>query len=72
MHLILARAAKQHRGVFLSIIDCAKRGQDLAHALGIGASGLGCFLGATELCRRDHLHGLGDLLGRSDRVDPVF
>ena len=35
-----------------------------AHALGIGARGLGRRLRAAQLGGRDHLHGLGDLLRR--------
>ncbi|MOA67721.1 hypothetical protein D3C78_1950200 [compost metagenome] len=72
MHLVLARAAEQHGCIFLPVIDGTKRGQHLAHALCIGTRRFGRFLGATELGRRNHLHGLGDLLGRFDRVDPVL
>jgi hypothetical protein len=72
MHLVSTRAAEQHGGVFLPIIDGAQRRQNLAHAFGIGTGSLRCFLGTAELGRRHHLHGLGDLLGRFDRVDPVL
>jgi hypothetical protein len=34
------------------------------HALGIGPRGFGGGLRAAQLRRRDHLHGLGDLLRR--------
>ena len=37
----------------------------------IGARRLGRRLGAPELGRRDHLHGLGDLLRRLDGGDAV-
>ena len=38
----------------------------------IGTRRLGCLGCPTQFCRSDHLHRLGDLLGRFDRVDPDF
>ena len=35
-------------------------------------AGLSRSLGTAQLGRRDHLLGLGDLLGRFDRVDPAL
>jgi hypothetical protein len=52
----LAREARHHRG----------------KARGIGPRRLGRSLGTAQLGRRDHLLGLGDLLGRLDRVDPAL
>jgi len=52
---------------------CSKR--ELAHELGelagVGARGEHPALGPLQLGRRDHLHGLGDLLGVLDRADPL-
>ena len=41
------------------------------HALGVGTRRLGRRLGAAKLGRRDHLHGLGDLLRRLGGGDAV-
>ena len=69
MDLILAGAGQQlRRG-----IDVGHRAGDVAehllHALRIGPRGLGRGLCAAQLRRRDHLHGLGDLLRRLGRGD---
>ena len=69
MHLVLAGAGQQPR----RRIDVGDgRGdvaQHLLHALGIGPRGFGRRLRAAQLRRRDHLHGLGDLLRRLGRGD---
>jgi hypothetical protein len=72
MNVIPAGARKQNGRVGTAFIGCAKTGQNLFHTLGVGTCRFCCILGAAEFGRRDHLHGLGDLLGRFDRVDPVF
>mgnify|MGYP003136138577 CR=1 FL=1 len=72
MHVFPARTRKQDRRVGTPFIGSAKTGQNLFHTLGVWTCGFGSILGAAEFGRRDHLHGLGDLLGRFDRVDPVF
>ena len=46
-------------------------GEHGAHLLGVGARRQGAVLGAPHLRRGDELHGLGDLGGVPDRVDPV-
>ena len=53
----------------------ARLAEHRRHALGVGPRGLGRHLGAAQLRRRDHLHGLGDLLRRlhgGDAVAQVF
>ena len=44
--------------------------QDLQHLPGVGPRGEHGVLGPAQLGRRDHLHGLGDLLRVLDRADP--
>ena len=67
MDLILAGAGQKLR----PRVDVGDRRGDVAehllHALGIGPRGFGRSLGAAQLRRRDHLHGLGDLLRRLGR-----
>ena len=52
----------------------AGTGKDDIHLLVVATSerGLGRILCTAKLGCRDHLHGLGDLLGRFDRGDPVL
>ena len=45
-------------------------GHEVVHGLGIGAGRHGLLLGAPQLGRGHHLHGLGDLLRRLDASDP--
>jgi hypothetical protein len=45
--------------------------QDLLHAQGVRTGLKDRLLGATQLGGRDHLHGLGDLLGVVDRFEPL-
>jgi len=45
--------------------------QDLHHLPRVGSSGEDGLLGPAQLGRRDHLHGLGDLLRVLDRADPA-
>ena len=49
-------------------------GKDQVHLLVVatGERGLGGHLRPAQLGRGDHLHRLGDLLGRLDRGDPVL
>src|SRR5690606_20511492 len=49
-----------------------KRSHYIGEAQGIWTCGFGGRLRFTQFCRRNHLLGLGDLLGRFDRVDPSF
>ena len=57
-------------------VGIADRGGEAAHdgihPLGIGATGLRRILRAAQFGGGDHLHRLGDLAGRFDRLDPVF
>ena len=72
LHLIAARSGQQFRRA----VAFANRRRELCHhgvePFGIGTRVLGSFLGAAQFCCRDHLHRLGDLAGRLDRLDPVF
>ena len=43
--------------------------QHLSHLAGVRARLKNRFLRAAELCRRDHLHGLGDLLRALNTAD---
>ena len=52
-------------------IPRARFASHLLHALGKGPRSLRGSLGAAQFRGRHHLHGLGDLLGRLDREDPV-
>ena len=70
--LVTAGAAEQRRCVLTPGIGGAQRRQHPAHAFGIGTRRFRRFLGPPQLRRRHHLHGLGDLLGRLDRGDPVL
>ncbi len=70
VHVVLARAGEKRRSAGARDARGDAR-QHRAHALGIGTGRLGRRLGAAELRRRDHLHGLGDLLRRLHRGDAV-
>ena len=48
----------------------ARLATTVGHALRIGPAGLGVRLGTAKLRRGDHVHRLGDLLGRLHRADP--
>jgi hypothetical protein len=45
--------------------------QDREKVGGVGTRRLHDSLGAAELCRRDHFHGLRDLGGAPDASDPA-
>jgi hypothetical protein len=69
--VVPAGADHQPGRVFASFEGGRQVGHDRAHALGIRPRRLGGFLRLAQLGRRDHLHGLGDLLRRADAGDPV-
>ena len=73
----------QKMGVVLAVTDqklrcgcrvclAGKRIDDLLHAVGVGTPLFGGVLSTAQLCRRDHLHGRGDLLRRLHAVDACF
>ncbi len=71
MHLVAAIAGKKLRRIVTPLESGGKIGQHRLHALGIGTGSFRRLLGATQLRRRNHLHGLGDLLRRLNRSDAV-
>jgi hypothetical protein len=64
MHAVAAGAGEQPGRGIAAFDRRGDRAEHLAHALGVRARGFGRRLGAAQLARRDHLHGLGDLLRR--------
>ena len=64
---LLAGAGEQPRGARIAADRCRDVAEHLFHALGVRPRGLGRHLRAPQLGRRDHLHGLGDLLRRLGR-----
>jgi hypothetical protein len=72
MHLVVAGALQQRRRGRAVLGGAGEIRQHAFHLLGIGTRGLGGLLGAAKLRRRDHLHRLGDLPRRLDRVDAVL
>ncbi len=75
MGVLLAGADEKRRGAFLRAEPGVQIGKNGVHPLGIGARGDRRLLGAPQFCRRNHLHGLGDLPRRlhgGDAVAEVF
>jgi len=68
--LVLAGARQQRRDARTARQLARQAGDDRLQPLGIGTTGLRRFLRTAQLGGGDHLHRLGDLLGRLDRVDP--
>src|ERR1051326_2213177 len=69
---VVAAAAPQKPRCGLQAADAGGDvAQNLLHAGRIGPRRFGRRLGAAQLRRRDHLHGLGDLLRRLGGGDPV-
>ena len=64
MHLILAGAGQQRRRAGRTRRRGGDVGDHRVHLLGVGPRRFGGGLRAAQLGRRDHLHGLGDLLRR--------
>src|SRR4051812_2047885 len=68
---VLARAGEEARRFRPRRDAAGEIAEHLGHALRIGPRRLGRALGPAQLRRRDHLHGLGDLLRRLHRGDAV-
>ncbi len=64
MHLVATGTGKQLGRGIAAGNRRRDRTQHLAHPLGVRTRGFGRSLRATQLRRRDHLHGLGDFLRR--------
>jgi hypothetical protein len=71
MHVVLAGAGHQRRGIAAAADRLGDVGQHGTHALRIGARRFRGLLRTAQLRRGDHLHRLGDLLRRLDRGDTV-
>ena len=69
MGLVPPGPGEQPRRVVLALHRSGEVRQHRVHPRRIGARRLGRGLRAAQLRRRDHLHGLGDLLRRLDRGD---
>ena len=67
---LVGAGAGQQPGPGAALEAGAQRRHDVVHGLGIGAGRHGLLLGAPQLGRGHHLHGLGDLLRRLDASDP--
>src|SRR5690606_17407977 len=70
--LVAARAGQQPGRAVLARYPGGERGHHRGEALRVRTRSLGRGLRLAQLGRGDHLLGLGDLLGRFDRVDPPF
>ena len=71
--LLVATGAREQFGAARADGDLRRQARHHGiQPLGIGPAGLSRHLRATQLGGGDHLHRLGDLLGRFDRGDPVL
>jgi hypothetical protein len=71
MDLILAGTGQQHRRAGRTCRRRRNVGNHRIHLLGIGPRRFGRALGAAQFGRRNHLHGLGDLLRRLGGGDAI-
>ena len=72
MRLITSRPTQKRRCRFAVTHACRKFRHHRIEPLGIGPRRFCRFVSAPQLGGGDHLHRLGDLPGRCDRVDPRF
>src|SRR6056297_2083478 len=72
MRLVVPGAREKLRRAFRPADRLSEAGDHRIEPLRVGTRRLGGLLRAAQFRRGDHLHRLGDLPGRLDRVDPVL